>query len=171
MVRRFRRITTTIRRTVVKRGFVVGVAGAAIVVAGLTGCSSSNKQCAGNTCQSNGTASAKLTIDSKDQTVPQRVTCQSSPQGGQIAMGNPQDLNNLMTAQFSATDVQQMALILNGKKLIVQNGNPMGGSAKMTKDGNKYTFTGKAAEAPDPSNPMNAMNPTTHDFTLEVTCP
>jgi lipoprotein LpqH len=159
---------------VLKRGFVVGVAGAAIVVAGLTGCSSSNKQCAGNTCQSTGTASAKLTIDGKDQTVPQPVTCQSSPQGGQIAMGNAQDPNNLMSAQFSATDVQQMALFLNGKKLLVQNGNPMGGSAKMTKDGNKYTFTGKAAEmagAPDPSNPMAAMNPPTHDFTLEVTCP
>src|ERR1700730_16094742 len=170
MVRRFRRITATIRRTVVKRGFVVAVAGAAIVVAGMTGCSS-NKQCAGNTCQSTGTASAKLTIDGKDQTVPQPVTCQTSPQGGQIAMGNPSDVNNIMSAQFSPTDVQQMALILNSKKLIVQNGNPMGGSAKMTKDGNKYSFTGKAAEAPDPSNPMNAMNTTTHDFTLAVTCP
>ena len=155
-----------------KRGFVVGVAGAAIVVAGLTGCSSSNKQCAGNTCQSTGTASAKLTIDGKDQTVPQPVTCQSSPQGGQIAMGNAQDPNNLMSAQFSATDVQQMALLLNGKKLIVQNGNPMGGSAKMTKDGNKYSFTGKAAEMgapPDLSNPT--AGPPTHDFTMEVTCP
>jgi lipoprotein LpqH len=156
---------------VVKRGFVVAVAGAAVVVAGMTGCSSSSKQCAGSTCQSTGQASAKLTIDSKDQTVPQPVTCQSSPQGGQIAMGNPSDVNNVMSAQFSATDVQQMALILNGKKLMVQNGNPMGGSAKMTKDGGKYTFTGKAAEMPDPSNPMAAMNPATHDFTLEVTCP
>ena len=90
-------------------------------------------------------------------------------------MGNPSDVNNVMSAQFSATDVQQMALILNGKKLVVQKGNTMmGGDATMKKDGNKYTFTGKAAEmagAPDPSNPMAAMNPPTHDFTLEVTCP
>jgi lipoprotein LpqH len=158
----------------VKRGFVVAVAGAALVVAGMTGCSSGTKQCSGDTCQSTGKASAKLTIDGNDQTVPQPVTCQTSPQGGQIAMGNPSDVNNVMSAQFSPTDVQQMALILNGKKLLVQNGNPMGGSAKMTKDGNKYSFTGKAAEmggAPDPSNPMAAMNPPTHDFTLEVTCP
>jgi lipoprotein LpqH len=156
---------------VVERGFVVAVAGAAIVVAGMAGCSSGTKQCVGNTCQSVGQASAKLTIDGNNQTVPQPVTCQQTPQGGQIAMGNPQDMNNVMSAQFSATDVQQMQLIQNGKKLIVQNGNPMGGSAKMTKDGSKYTFTGKAAEAPDPSNPASAMNPTTHDFTLEVTCP
>jgi len=155
----------------VKRGFVVAVAGAAIVVAGMTGCSSGTKQCSGDTCQSVGKASAKLTIDGNDQTVPQPVTCQTSPQGGQIAMGNPSDANNVMSAQFSPTDVQQMALILNGKKLMVQNGNPMGGSAKMTKDGNNYTFTGKAAEMPDPSNPMSAMTPTTHDFTLAVTCP
>ncbi len=124
--------------------------------------------------QSTGTASAKLTIDGNDQTAPQPVSCETSPQGGQIVMGNPQDPNNVESAQFSATDVQQMALILNGKKLMVQNGNPMGGSAKMTKDGNTYTFTGKAAEqpgAPDPSNPMAAMNPPTHDFTLTVTCP
>ena len=154
-----------------KRGLVVAAAGAAIVVAGLTGCSSSNKQCVGDTCQSSGKASAKLTIDGKDQTVPQPVTCQTSPQGGQIAMGNPQDLNSVMIAQFTPTDVQQISLFLSGKKLIVQNGNPMGGSAKMTKDGNKYSFTGKAAEAPDPSNPMSAMNPSTHDFSLEVTCP
>jgi ipoprotein LpqH len=158
---------------VVKRGFVVAIAGVAIVVAGLAGCSS-KKQCVGNTCQSSGTASAKLTIDGKDQTVPQPVTCQSSPQGGQIAMGNPSDPNNLMTAQYTGTDVAQMALILNGKKLAVQKGNPMlGGSATMTKDGNKYTFTGKAAEvggAPDLSNPTNPTYPT-HDFTLAVTCP
>jgi ipoprotein LpqH len=155
---------------VVKRGFVVAVAGTAIVVAGMAGCSS-NKQCSGSTCQSVGKASAKLTIDSKDQTVPQPVACQTGPQGGQIIMGNPQDMNNVMTAQFSPSDVQQMALILDGKKLMVQNGNPMGGSAKMTKDGNKYTFTGKAVDQADPSNPMSSMNPTTHDFTLEVTCP
>jgi ipoprotein LpqH len=159
------------KENVVERGFVVAVAGAAIVVAGMTGCSSSNKQCSGGTCQSVGQASAKLTIDGKDQTVPQPVTCQTSPQGGQIGMGNPQDPTNLDVAQFSPTDVQQMSLNSNGKKLSVQNGNLMGGSAKMTKDGNKYTFTGKAAEAPDPSNPMAATNPTTHDFTLEVTCP
>jgi ipoprotein LpqH len=158
----------------VRRGLVVAAAGAAIVVAGITGCSSGTKQCAGSTCQSVGQASAKLTIDGNDQTAPQPVSCQTSPQGGQIVMGNPQDPNNVESAQFSPTDVQQMALILNGKKLIVQNGNPMGGSAKMTKDGSTYTFTGKAAEmpgAPDPSNPMAAMNPPTHDFTLTVTCP
>lgn len=154
-----------------KRGFVVAVAGAAIVVAGMTGCSSSNKQCVGDTCQSTGKASAKLTIDGKDQSVPQPVTCQTGPQGGQIGMGNGSDPNTFMTAQFNATDVQQMALFSDGKKLMVQNGNPMGGNATMKKDGNKYTFTGKAAEVGDMSNPMNAMNPTTHDFTLEVTCP
>ena len=150
-----------------KRGLLVAAAGAAIVVAGLTGCSSGTKQSVGQ-------ASAKLTIDGKDQTVPQPVACQQTPQGGQIGMGNGQDQNNFMVAQFSPTDVQQMTLFSNGKKLIVQNGNPMGGSAKMTKDGSKYTFTGKAAEmqgAPDPSNPMAEMNPPTHDFTLEVTCP
>ena len=157
-----------------KRGFVVGVTGAAILVAGLAGCSSDKKQCVGDTCQSTGKAEATLTIDGKNQTVPQPVTCQTGGQGGQIAMGNSGDPNNLMTAQFNATDVQQMALLLDGKKLIVQNGNPMGGNATMKKDGNKYTFTGKAAEmggTPDVSNPMNAMNPATHDFSLEVTCP
>ena len=158
-----------------KRGLLVAAAGAAIVVAGLTGCSSGTKQCVGNTCQSTGQASAKLTIDGKDQTVPQPVTCQQSPQGGQIAMGNPSDINNIMSAQFTGTTVEQMQLLLNGKKLAFQQGNPMaGGTATMTKDGNKYNFTGKAAEVgapPDMSNPMNPTSSATHDFTLEVTCP
>jgi ipoprotein LpqH len=158
---------------VVKRGFVVAVAGVAIVVAGLAGCSS-KKQCVGNTCQSSGTASAKLTIDGKDQTVPQPVTCQTSPQATQLFLGNPSDPNNLMSAQISGNDVAQVALLLNGQKLAYQKGNPMmGGSAQLTKDGNKYTITGKAAQvggAPDLSNPANPTLPT-HDFTMEVSCP
>ena len=158
-----------------KRGFVVAVAGAATVVAGMTGCSSSTKQCSGSTCQSVGQASAKLTIDGQNQNVPQPVMCQQSPQGGQIGMGNPQDPNNLMIAQFDGTDVVQMQLMDNGKKLAFQKSNPMaGGTATMTKDGNKYTFTGKAAELgapPDLSNPMAPTSSATHDFNLEVTCP
>jgi lipoprotein LpqH len=158
----------------VKRGFVVAVAGGAIVVAGMTGCSSSSKQCSGNACQSVGQGSAKVTIDGKDQSVSGTVGCQTSPQGTQITVGNPSDVNNLTTAQIQGTEVEQVALVLNGKKLAVQKGNSMmGGSATMTKDGNKYTITGKAAEvggAPDMSNPMNPTYPT-HDFTMEVTCP
>jgi lipoprotein LpqH len=158
----------------VKRGFVVAVAGAAIVVAGMTGCSSGNKACSGSTCASTGNGSAKVTIDGKDQSVSGTVSCQTSPQGTQIVVGNPSDANNLTSAQINGTDVEQVALVLNGKKLAVQKGNSMmGGSATLTKDGNKYTITGKAAEvggAPDMSNPMNPTYPT-HDFTMEVTCP
>ena len=54
-------------------------------------------------------------------------------------MGNASDPNTVMTAQFTGTDVAQMALLLNGKKLAVQKGNSMvGGDATMTKDGNKH---------------------------------
>jgi ipoprotein LpqH len=161
------------RRTVVKRGFVVAVAGVAIVVAGLAGCSS-KKSCSGSTCVSGGTGSAKVTVDGKDQNVSGTVGCQTSPQATQISIGNQGDPNTAMGAQISGNDVQQVALVLNGQKLAYQKGNPMmGGSAQLTKDGNKYTITGKAAQvggAPDMSNPANPTYPT-HDFTMVVTCP
>ena len=90
-------------------------------------------------------------------------------------MGNLQDPNNDMVAQFTGTDVVQMQLMLDGKKLAFQKANPMaGGTATMTKDGSKYTFTGKAAEMgapPDLSNPTAPTSSATHDFNLEVSCP
>jgi ipoprotein LpqH len=158
----------------VKRGFVVAVAGSAIVVAGMVGCSSSNKACTGSSCASVGKGTAKITIDGKDQSVSGTVGCQTSPQGTQISIGNPGDPNTAMGAQITGNDVQQVALVLNGQKLAYQKGNPMmGGTAQLAKDGNKYTITGKAAQvggAPDISNPANPTFPT-HDFTMEVTCP
>ena len=50
-----------------KRGFVVVIGGAAIVVAGLAGCSN-NKSSEATQTAASGTGKAKVTIDGKDQT-------------------------------------------------------------------------------------------------------
>jgi len=75
----------------VKRGFVVAVGGAAIVIAGLSGCSSDDKKTESTgtsaaATSASGTASAsataapsgsgtKITIDGKDQNVSGTVVC------------------------------------------------------------------------------------------------
>ncbi|MBV8965868.1 MAG: lipoprotein LpqH [Mycobacteriaceae bacterium] len=154
-----------------KRGFVAA-AGAVIVVAGMVGCSS-NKACSGSTCASVGKGSAKVTIDGKDQNIQGTVSCETSAQATQISLGNQGDPNTAMGAQITGNDVQQVALVLNGQKLVYQKGNTMtGGDATLNKDGSKYTITGKAAAVgamPDMSNPTAPIP--THDFTMEVTCP
>ena len=65
------------RRTVVKRGFVVAVGGAAIVIAGLSGCSSDKKSETSGDTSSAASAEGKstVTIDGKDQAVQGTVVC------------------------------------------------------------------------------------------------
>jgi lipoprotein LpqH len=164
---------------VVKRGFVVAAAGAAIVVAGMTGCSS-NKACSGSTCSSGGKGTAKVTIDDKDQSITGTVGCTTTGDNTVIAISNGGTNNGYggangmgATLTNNGTDVQTVNLVNNGATLSYQKGNTaMGGDAKVTKDGNKYTITGHAVQPgqmPDISNPGAPMP--THPFTMEITCP
>ena len=91
------------RRTVVKRGFVVAVGGAAIVIAGLSGCSSDEKksESSGSSrdvqCTRTASASAtaapsgggtKVTIDGQDQNVAGTVVCSTMGGNMNIAIGD-----------------------------------------------------------------------------------
>src|SRR5205085_5019774 len=93
----------TQRRTLVNRGFVVAVGGAAIVIAGLSGCSSSDKktESTGTSAASSasGTASVsataapsgggtKVSIDGKDQNVAGTVVCTAMGGNMNIAIGD-----------------------------------------------------------------------------------
>jgi ipoprotein LpqH len=148
----------------VKRSLSVAAAATAIVVVGLSGCSSTPGQ------KVSTTGTAKVTIDGQDQNVKGQVTCQKA--GGQLQIGIGQPGTQTAVA-VQATDanppvVHQIALgNVNGVTLAYQQGAP-GASATATEDGSSYKFTGTATG-------MNTANPTagmvSKSFEVDVTCP
>jgi ipoprotein LpqH len=165
---------------VVKRGFVIAVGGAAIVIAGLSGCSSGEKKSESPTTTAEattgaGTASAtaapsgggtKITIDGQDQNVSGTVVCSAMGGNMNIAIG---DATTGIAAVVSedGSNVQSVGLgNVNGVALGYQNGTGQG-EAKATKDGNNWKISGTATGI-DMANPMQPVN---KPFEIDVICP
>jgi lipoprotein LpqH len=164
----------------VKRGFVVAVGGAAIVIAGLSGCSSEEKKSESPTTSAGattgaGTASAtaapsgggtKVTIDGQDQNVGGTVVCSSMGGNMNIAIGEAATgIAAILSSDGSA--VQSVGLgNVNGVTLGYQSGAGQG-EAKAEKDGNNYKISGTATGI-DIANPMQPVN---KPFEIAVTCP
>jgi ipoprotein LpqH len=163
----------------VKRGFVVAVGGAAIVIAGLSGCSSGKKSestsspSASSSAAETASATAapsgggtKVTIDGKDQNVSGTVVCSSMGGNMNIAIG---DAATGIAAVLSAdgATVQSVGLgNVNGVTLGYQSGTGQG-EATATKDGNSYKISGTATGI-DMANPMQPVN---KPFEIDVACP
>jgi len=165
----------------VKRGFVIAVGGAAIVIAGLSGCSSGEKKSesptttAAEATTGAGTASAtaapsgggtKITIDGQDQNVSGTVVCSAMGGNMNIAIG---DATTGIAAVVSedGSNVQSVGLgNVNGVALGYQNGTGQG-EAKATKDGNNWKISGTATGI-DMANPMQPVN---KPFEIDVICP
>jgi lipoprotein LpqH len=164
----------------VKRGFVVAVGGAAIVIAGLSGCSSEEKKSESPATSAEattgaGTASAtaapsgggtKVTIDGQDQNVSGTVVCQAAGGNMNIAIGE--------AATGIAAVVSEDGSNVTSVGLGNVNGVTLGyaaatgqGEAKATKDGNNWTISGTATGI-DMANPMQPVN---KPFEIAVTCP
>ena len=165
-----------------KRGCVVAVGGAAIVIAGLSGCSSGNKSASPSSSSASsssaaGTASAsataapsgggtKVTIDGKDQNVSGTVVCSSMGGNMNIAIGEATAGIAAVLSSDGST-VQSVALgNVNGVTLGYQSGTGQG-EANASKDGNSYKISGTATGI-DMANPMQPM---TKPFEIDVTCP
>lgn len=161
-----------------KRGFVVAVGGAAIVIAGLSGCSSGNKSASPSSSSSAaGTASVsataapsgggtKVTIDGKDQSVSGTVVCSSAAGNMNIAIGEAATGIAAVLGSDGST-VQSVGLgNVNGVTLGYQQGTGQG-DAKAEKNGNSYKISGTAIGI-DMANPMQ---PVSKPFEIDVTCP
>ena len=165
-----------------KRGFVVAVGGAAIVIAGLSGCSSDNKKTESTgtsaaATSASGTASVsataapsgsgtKITIDGKDQNVSGTVVCTAMGGNMNIAIG---DAATGIAAVVSedGSNVQSVGLgNVNGVTLGYQAGTGQG-EAKATKDGSNWKISGTATGI-DMANPMQPVN---KPFEIDVACP
>lgn len=147
------------------RGLVVALGGAAIIVAGLSGCSS-DKASVGSADK----ASASVKIDGADQPVSGSVVCAS--QGGNfvITIGDPGKPTEVVGVTMSTGDSPEVSTVALGSIKGVVLGyakGGVGGEAKATKDGSSYTITGSATGI-DSSNPLA---PVTKPFEIKATCP
>jgi ipoprotein LpqH len=150
----------------VNRSVTVAAAATAIVVVGLSGCSSTSTP--GQKVSTSGTA--KVVIDGKDQNVNGAVTCQKASGQLQIGIGQPGTSTSVVVQATDANPpaVHQIALgNVNGVTLSYQQGSP-GASAQATQDGNGYKFTGTATGM-NTANPMAGM--VSKSFEVDVTCP
>jgi lipoprotein LpqH len=165
---------------VVKRGFVVAVGGAAIVIAGLSGCSSDEKKSESPATSAEattgaGTASAtaapsgggtKVSIDGQDQNVSGTVVCTAMAGNMNIAIGGAATGIAAVLSE-DGSNVTSVGLgNVNGVTLGYTSGTGQG-EATATKDGNNWTISGTATGI-DMANPMQPVN---KPFEIAVTCP
>lgn len=165
-----------------KREFVVALGGAAILIAGLSGCSSDDKKSSSSSSSekssssasasaspsvSSGSGGTKVTIDGADQTVNGSVVCATMGGNVNIAIGEAATGIAAVLSDGDSPTVTSVGLgNVNGVTLGYQSGAGQG-EAKAEKDGKTYKISGTATGI-DMANPMTPVN---KPFTIEVTCP
>ena len=165
-----------------KTGLLVAVGGAAVLIAGLSGCSSDDKsssssatsEASSSSVSSSASESAsataapggtKVTIDGQDQQVNGTVVCNAMGGTMNIAIGEGTTGVTAVLGEGDAPNVTAVGLgNVNGVTLAVGAG---AGDATAQKDGNTYKISGNATGI-DMANPMS---PVTKPFAIEVTCP
>jgi ipoprotein LpqH len=162
----------------VKRGLTVAVAGAAVLVAGLSGCSSNKSSTGGGgssgtsagptSAAAGGTAGTKVVIDGKDQNVSaSSVVCAKVGADVSITIGGAGSGINALVSDANPPEVKSVGLgSVNGVALAYAAGDGKG-NASATKNGNSYKITGNATGL-DVANPMT---PVKKPFEIDVTCP
>jgi lipoprotein LpqH len=156
----------------VKRGLTVAVAGAAILVVGLSGCSdkksntSSGSSSAATSASSGGGSGTKVLIDGKDQNVSGTTVCTTAAGTVNIAIGGAATGISAVLSDGNPPEVKAVGLgNVNGVTLAFAPGTP-DASASATKDGNSYKITGTATGI-DMANPTA---PVKKPFEIDVTC-
>ncbi len=168
-----------------KRGFLISVGGAAIVVAGLSGCSSGSSSSSETTTETTAAAatttaeettsasaaaapgSPKVSIDGQDQNVQGTIVCASMGGNVNIAIGEATTGIAAVVSEGDSPTVSSVGLgNVNGVTLGYQQGAGQG-EATATKDGSTYTISGTATGV-DMANPMQPVN---KPFEIVVTCP
>ena len=153
-----------------KRGFLVAVGGAAIVIAGLSGCGSDEKK-SETSGETSAAAAAEgqspVTIDGQDQQVQGTVVCSSMGGNMNIAIGEATTGIAAVVSEGDSPTVTSVGLgNVNGVTLGYQSGTGQG-EANAEKDGNTYKISGTATVV-DMANPLQPVN---KPFEIEVTCP
>lgn len=158
-----------------KRGLTVAVAGAAILAAGISGCSDNKSTTASSGTSSGASVSAgagsaagtKVTIDGKDQNINGSVVCTKGAGNINIAIGSSATGVGAVLTDADPPQVKSVGLgSVNGVALGYTSGTGQG-NATAKKDGNSYTISGTATGV-DMANPTQPVN---KPFEINVTCP
>ncbi len=161
-----------------KRGLLVVVGGAAILMAGMSGCSSDKKaestSSASSSSSSSASASAsasaapggtKVVIDGQEKSISGNVVCASMGGNVNVAIGEALTGVAAVITDGDSPTVTSVALgNVNGVTLAVGAGQ---GDATVEKTDKTYKITGNAVGI-DMSNPLQ---PAKKPFELDFTCP
>lgn len=157
-----------------KRQVVITAGAAAILAAGLVGCSGNGTVKAGNGAVAAASSSnTKVLVDGQDQNVKGSVACTSTAGTVNIAIGGTTSGAGSVPTGIGAVLTDANPPVVKSVALGNVNGVSLGvggttGKAQATKDGNTYKITGTASGA-DMSNPM--AGPVNKPFEIDVTCP
>lgn len=152
-----------------KREILVAVGGAAILIAGLSGCSSEKKSETSGETSSAAAAEGKttVTIDGKDQEIQGNVVCSDMGGNTNIAIGNASTGIGAVVSSGDSPSVVSVGLgNVNGVTLGYQSGAGQG-EAKVEKNDKTYKISGTATGV-DMANPMQPVN---KPFEIELSCP
>ena len=152
-----------------KREILVAVGGAAILIAGLSGCSGDKKSETSGETSSAASAQGKttVTIDGKDQAIQGTVVCSDMGGNTNIAIGNASTGIGAVVSSGDSPSVVSVGLgNVNGVTLGYASGSGQG-EAKVEKDDKTYKISGSATGV-DMANPLQ---PVTKPFEIEVSCP
>ena len=149
-----------------KRELTIAIAGAAILAAGIAGCSSnkgSTVSGGGATASTGGTT--KVIIDGKDQNVQGNTLCTKAGGNVSIAVGGNNTGISVVLTDANPPGVKAVQLgNVNGVTLQYAQGGQ--GNASATKDSNTYKVTGTATGV-DMANPMQPVN---KPFEIDASC-
>ena len=148
-----------------KRGLAVAVAGAAILAAGITGCSSKTST-GGTVATGGGNNATKVTIDGKDQNVTGQTVCTTVGGTVNIAVGGSATGIVVVLSDANPPEVKSVVLgNVNGVSLGYTAGTGQG-KASATKNGNTYKVTGNATGV-DMANPTQQVS---KPFEIDANC-
>jgi len=156
----------------VKRELTIVVAAAAILAAGISGCSSNKSTSSGSGSSGSTSATASsgggpsVSIDGKNQNVTGSVVCTTAGGNVNIAIGGAATGIAAVLTDANPPVVKSVGLgNVNGVTLAYTSGTGQG-NASATKDGNSYKISGTATGV-DMANPMQPVN---KPFEINVTC-
>lgn len=155
-----------------KRELTIGIAAAAILAAGISGCSDKKSSSSGSgasgttSAATSGGGGTKVSIDGKDQNVTGSVVCTTAGGNVNIAIGGAATGIAAILTDANPPAVTSVGLgNVNGVTLAYAAAGG-GGNASATKSGNTYKITGTATGV-DMANPMQPVN---KPFEIDVTC-
>ena len=155
----------------IKRGTVVGVAGAAMVVAGLVGCSSNKSNPSSSSSTLPAAAGPQVIVDGQNRNITGQVGCTADGDNINISIGDATNGIGAVISNANPPIVHSVGLgNVNGITLGFSDAAPnQSGNAGAAHNGKSYTIKGTATGV-DMSNPQQPQQ-VTKSFEMDVTCP